>query len=173
MGDRYVKTDENEKIIFLDAFDIYGLSTSQILPFDGIEMWHGHPESRFYMKWLESILKTPDDSDIGYFVEVHLKYPENIQEKQRIFHFVRKKVILKKIKPFYEKKIKPKNFTKSKKLTCDLTDEKKYLFQYRMLIFHVRHGMVILRTLKNKTELKMILRKTSLNQLLILLLVSF
>ena len=98
MGDRYVKTDENEKIIFLDAFDIYGLSTSQILPFDGIEMWHGHPESRFYMKWLESILKTPDDSDIGYFVEVHLKYPENIQEKQRIFHFVRKKVILKKNK---------------------------------------------------------------------------
>ena len=89
MGDRYVKTDENEKIIFMDPIDIYGHSTSQILPFDEIEMWHGHAD--LYMNWLEVILKTPDDSDISYFVEVDLNYPENIKERQRIFHFVRKK----------------------------------------------------------------------------------
>ena len=68
MGDRYSKPDENKKIIFMDAIDLHGPSLSKVLPRDGIEMWHGHPESRFYMKWLESILKTPDDSDIGYLV---------------------------------------------------------------------------------------------------------
>ena len=40
-------------------------------------------------------------------------------------------------------KIKPKNYTKSKKLICDWTDKKKYLIHYGMLIFYVRHGVVV------------------------------
>ena len=32
---------------------------------------------------LEDILNTPDDSDIGYFTEVILKYPDNIKEKTK------------------------------------------------------------------------------------------
>ena len=39
--------------------------------------------------------------------------------------------------------IKPENYTKSKKLICDWTEEKKYLIHYRMLKFYVRHGMVV------------------------------
>ena len=91
------------------------------------------------------------------------------------------------------KKIKPKKYTKSKKLIRDWTDKKKYLIHYRMLKFYVRHGMVVakiheiisfkqsrwlekyifLNTKKNETELKMILRKVSSNYLLMLLLVNF
>ena len=41
------------------------------------------------------------------------------------------------------KKIKPKNYTESKKLFCDWTDKKNYLVPYRMLKFYVRHGMVV------------------------------
>ena len=41
MGDRYVKTDENEKIIYRDATNLYGHSASQVLHYDEIEMWHG------------------------------------------------------------------------------------------------------------------------------------
>ena len=90
-------------------------------------------------------------------------------------------------------KIKPKNYTKSKKLICDWTDKKKYLIQYRMLKFYVRHGIVFeksqesisfkqtksleryicFNTKKNETKLKIILRKTSINYLLMLLLVNF
>ena len=40
----------------------------QPLPYDETEMWHGHPDP--YIKKLEAILKTPDDTDIGYSVEV-------------------------------------------------------------------------------------------------------
>ena len=40
------------------------------------------------------------------------------------------------------KEIKPKNYTKAKKLICHWTD-KKNLVHYRMLKFYVRHGMIV------------------------------
>ena len=58
---------------------------SHFLPFDEIEMWHGHPD--LYMNWLDEILKTPDDVDMGYFVEVDLKYPNDTKEKTKNFPF--------------------------------------------------------------------------------------
>ena len=36
MGGRYVKSDENEKIISIDAKNLYGLSMSQPLPYNEI-----------------------------------------------------------------------------------------------------------------------------------------
>ena len=87
-GDRYVKSDENKKIMYIDANNLYGHSMSQPLPYDEIEIWLGDPD--LYMNWLEKILNTPDESDIGYFVEADLRYPDVLKEKQRIFHFVLK-----------------------------------------------------------------------------------
>ena len=88
MGDRYVKSDENKKILYMDATNLYGHSMSQMLPYDEIEMWHGHPD--LYMNWLEEIINTPDDNEVGYFFEVDLKYPDNIKKKQRISHFAQR-----------------------------------------------------------------------------------
>ena len=79
-------------------------------------------------------------------------------------------------------KIKPKIFTKTKKLICDWSDKGKYLIQYRKLKFYVRHGMVVdeiheiisfkqskwlenyisPNTKKNETEPKMNLKKISI-----------
>ena len=68
---------------------------SQMLPYDEIELWHGHPD--LYMNWLEEILSTPDDNDIGYFIEVDLKFLIIKKKKQNIFRFVLKiKLSLKK-----------------------------------------------------------------------------
>ena len=138
----YVKSDENKKILYIDATNLYGHSMSHFLPYDEIEMWHGHPDK--YWKWLDEILNTSDDADIGYFLEVDLKYPVNIKQKTKYFPFCPEN---KKINPDkyndYMKKIKPENYTKSKKLICDWTDKKKYLIHYRMLKFYVRHGMIV------------------------------
>ena len=41
MGDRYVKSNENKKILYMDATNLYGHSMIQPLPYDEIEMWHG------------------------------------------------------------------------------------------------------------------------------------
>ena len=142
MGDRYVKSDENNKITNANATNLYGHSMSQMLPYDEIDIWHGHPDK--YWKWLDIILNTSDDSEIGYFLEVDLKYPDNIKEKTKYFPFCpenRKKNPNKYNE--YMKSIKPENYTKSKKLICDWTNKKKYLIHYRMLKFYVRHGMIV------------------------------
>ena len=36
---------------------------------------------------LEVILSTPDDSDIGYFINVDVSYPDNEKEKNNKFPF--------------------------------------------------------------------------------------
>ena len=114
----------------------------QPLPYDEIEMWHGHPD--LYMKKIEEILNAPDNSDIGYFVEVDSRYPDIKKEKTKIFPFAPENEIIHKVKyNDYMKKIKPKTFTKAKKIIFDWTDKKNYLIHYRILKFYVRHGMIV------------------------------
>ena len=107
MGDRYVKSNENKKILYADANKLYGHSMIQFLPYDEIKI-----EKDIC---LEEILNTPDDSEIGYFLEVDLKYPDDIKEKTKYFPFCPEN---KKINPNnfneYMKSIKPENYTKSK-----------------------------------------------------------
>ena len=142
MGDGYVKSDETKKILYIDATKLYGHSTSQVLPYDGIEMWHDHPG--LYLNKLEEILITPDDSDIGYFNEVDLKNPHITKEKTNIFPFYPgNKIIPKDQYNDYMKKIKPKNFTRAEKVICDWTDKKNYLVHYRMFVVYVGHGMIV------------------------------
>ena len=52
---------------------------SQMLPYD---------EYKFEKDiCLKEILSTPDDNEIVYFIEVDLKYPDNIKEKTKKFPF--------------------------------------------------------------------------------------
>ena len=115
---------------------------SQPLPYDEFEMWHGYPD--LYNKWLEELLKTQDDGDIGYFVEVDLRYPDNIKEKTMNVPFCPENKKLDKDKyNEYMKEIKPKTYIKSQQLICDWTDRKNYLVHQRMLRFYVRHGLIV------------------------------
>ena len=136
MGDRYIKSDDDKKILYIDANNLYGHSMSQYLPYDEIKFDNNVK--------LEDILITPDDSNIGYFVEVDLKYPDNIKQKTKNFPFAPEN---KKINPDnfndYMKEIKPDNYTSTKKLICDFSDKKNYLIHYRMLKFYIRHGMIV------------------------------
>ena len=136
MGNRYIKSGENKKILYIDANNLYGHSMSEPLPYDEIKFDKNVK--------LEDILNTPDDSDIGYFVEVDLKYPDNIKEKTKNFPFT---PVNKKINPDnfddYMKEIRPDTYVQSSKLICDWSDKKNYLVHYRMLKFYIRHGMIV------------------------------
>ena len=136
MGNRYVKSDGNKKILYFDANNLYGDGMSQPLPYDEIK-FDNNVE-------LEDILSTSDDGDIGYFVEVDLKYPDNIKEKTKNFPFCPEN---KKTNPDdfndYMKEIRPDTYTQSSKFICDWSDKKKYLVHYRMLKFYIRHGMIV------------------------------
>ena len=60
------------------------------------------------MNKLEENLNTPDDSDIGYIIEVDLRYPDKIQEKTKNFPFCpENKVIPESKYNDYMKQIKP------------------------------------------------------------------
>ena len=79
MGKRCVKSDDNKKILHIDANNLYGLSMLQSLAYD---------ESKFDENViLKIILKAEVDSDVGYILEVELNYHDAIK-KQIIFHFV-------------------------------------------------------------------------------------
>ena len=78
---------------------------------------------------LEHRLNTPDDSDIGYFLVVDLKNPDEIKEKkQSIFHFVLK---VRKLFLILLDHIGMKTnrivIHKKKRLICGWTDKKNYL----------------------------------------------
>ena len=79
---------------------------SQPLPFDEIKFDNNVT--------LEDILNTPDDNDIGYFVEVDLTYPNNIKEKTKNFPFA---PVNKKINPddfnHYMKEIRSNTYVQS------------------------------------------------------------
>ena len=77
---------------------------SEYLPFNDIKC---HIKVK-----LEVILTTPDDSDIDYFSEVDLKYPDIIKEKSKNFPFA---PVNKKINPDdfsdFMKEINPDTYT--------------------------------------------------------------
>ena len=136
MGDRYVKSDGNKKILYVDANSLYGQSMSQALPYDEIKF---DKNVKF-----EDILNSPDDSVVGYFIEVDIKHPDNIKQKTKHFPFA---PVNNKINPVdfsdYMKKIKPSTHNETRKLLCDWTIKRNYLIHYRMLKFYLRHGVIV------------------------------
>ena len=80
MGDdRYVKSDEYKKFLYIDANNLYGYAMSQSLPYDDIKFDSNTD--------IETILPISDDSAIVYFVEVDLKYPDAIKDETKNFPF--------------------------------------------------------------------------------------
>ena len=105
MVDLYIKSDENKKVIYIDANNIYCQSISQMLLFDKIKFERN--------VCLEDILNTPGDSDmiVTCFLEVDLKYSVNIWRKTNHFPFApENKFINKDDLKEYLQKIKPKKF---------------------------------------------------------------
>ena len=146
MGDRYVQSDNKKKILYVDANILYGWAMSKYLPYD---------EVKFDRKVkLKDIIITPDESDIGYFIEVDLKYPDNIKEKTKKLPFA---PMNKKINPDnfndFMKEIKPDIYIQTKNLICDWSDKEKNFIRYRMLKFHIRHGMEVVKV-HNVTSFK-------------------
>ena len=118
MGDRYVISDENKKILYADAINLYGHSLSESLLYDETKL-DNNVES-------EDIINTPDDSDIGYFVGFDLKYLDKLKQKTKILPFA---PVNKKSNPDdfsdFMKTIKPDTYTQTKNLICDWSDKKK------------------------------------------------
>ena len=70
---KYDKNIESSYLMYLDANDLYGWAMSQKLPVDGFK-WQDDL-SRFNERFIKSY---NEKSDIGYFLEVDVKYPKKL-----------------------------------------------------------------------------------------------
>ena len=75
MGDIYVKLHQKETILHKDASIMYGWAMNGYLPYDEIKLDRNVK--------LQEILSITDDSDIGYFIEVDLKYADEKKESKQ------------------------------------------------------------------------------------------
>ena len=72
-----------KKVLCTDAIILYAWAMSKSLPYDEIKIDRKVK--------LEGILKNPYDCDIGYLLDVDIKYLDEINKKPRFFHLLSKK----------------------------------------------------------------------------------
>ena len=93
--------------MYLDANNLYGWAMSQKLPMNGYK-W-----INFFSKFNEDFIKEYDkNSDIGYFFEVDIDYPEKLFNLQKDLPFLPKR----------------KKVNKVEKLICSIEDKENILF---------------------------------------------
>ena len=123
-------------ILYVDANNLYGWAMIQYLPYDDINFTDDVT--------LDTILSTPDDADVGYFVECDMTYPDSIKKKSCYFPFCPEKMAVN-INDLseYQRGVMNEHHRPQEKLMCTQTDKIRYKVHYRMLKFYVRQGMQI------------------------------
>ena len=125
-NNKYMKNYDKDIIssylMYLDANNLYGWAMSQKLPVNGF-------------KWVEKLSRFNEifiknyneNSDIGYFLEVDIDYPEKLFNLHKDLPFLpeRKKV------------------NKVEKLICSIEDREKYVIHIRVLKQALNHWLVL------------------------------
>ena len=92
---------------------------------------------------VNQILETPESSDLWYFVEVDLKYPQHLHDLHNVLPLAPEKRTIRSswLSPFAQSfGIKP---NKTPKLIETLLDKKNYVCHYENLKFHINQGLIV------------------------------
>ena len=84
MGDRFVESNENKQILYIDANNLYGRAMSQYVPTGTFEKLY-FPEEYELEQIVEVLRFIPDNNPYGVFIECDLEYPVEITEKNENF----------------------------------------------------------------------------------------
>ena len=84
MGPRFIESNENTKLLYIDANNLYGWAMSQYLPTSEFEKLD-FPEEYELEQIVEDLRFIPDNNEYGYFIECDLEYPAEIKEKTENF----------------------------------------------------------------------------------------
>ena len=150
MGPRYIESDENTKLLYIDANNLYGWAMSQYLPTGDFEKMRSFAkfgcdnDELLIDEIKEGILNTPDDNEYGYFIDCDLEYPVEIEEKTKNFPLC----------PYqtepdpnlfskYMNSVNQPNYKPTEKHICDLTNKQKYMIHYRIFKFYTKMGMKV------------------------------
>ena len=92
---------------------------------------------------VKQILETPESSNIEYFVEVDLKYPQHLHDLHNGLPLAPEERTIRSswLSPFAQSfGIKP---NKTPKLIETLLDKKNYVCHYQNLKFYIKHGLIV------------------------------
>ena len=150
MGPRYFELNENTKLLYIDANNLYGWAMSQYPPTGDFKKMRSFAnlcceyDSALKNEIKEDILNTPDDNEFGYFIDGDLENPAEIKEKTENFPLCPYQT---KADPEcfseYMNSVKQPNYKPTEKLMCDLTNKYNYMMHYRMFKFHTNLGMKV------------------------------
>uniref|UniRef100_UPI003D0B846D hypothetical protein n=1 Tax=Sulfurimonas sp. TaxID=2022749 RepID=UPI003D0B846D len=133
VGDRHFKATDNEKLLYVDANNLYGWAMMESLPYGGFE----------FIDSFNYILDLPDDGEYGYFFVCDLKYPDEIKFRSKNLPYCpeHKTVKFEELSSYqqqFEEALKP-----TEKLILTQYDKKEYIVHYRMLKFYLKQGMIL------------------------------
>lgn len=118
------KEDEQEKFItYFDVNNLYGYGMTMPLPYGAFE-WVEDVEQKDPNFW-----KLPDDSEIGYYLDVELEYPKEIHDEHSDLPFCP------------EHRAAPGS--KQKKLMTTLYDKERYVIHHKALEQATNHGVIL------------------------------
>ena len=147
MGPRFIESNENTKLLYIDANNLYGWAMSQYLPtseFEKLDFPQGYGEATQIEQIVEDLRFIPDNNEYGYFIECDLEYPAEIKEKTENFPLCPYQT---KADPNlfseYMNSVKQPNYKPTEKLMCDLTNKYNYMMHYRMFKFYTNLGMKV------------------------------
>ena len=137
---RYIESDENTKLLYIDANNLYGWAMSQYLPTGTFEKLY-FPQQYELEQIVEDLRFIPDNNPYGFFIECDLEYPAEKTENFPLCPYQTKADP--ELFTTYMNGVKQLNYKPSEKLMCDLTNKQKYMIHYRMFKFYTKIGMKV------------------------------
>ena len=138
----YNPKEESSYIIYLDANNLYGVSMSQPLPYEGFK-WNNNKFT------VEQIMNNPailnEDGNNGYMLEVDLEYPEGLHDEHNDLPLApeNKLIEIEMYSPWALNQHKTLKLLKNNtgKLTANVMNKSKYVVHYKNLQYYLEHGM--------------------------------
>ena len=143
MAQKYDRTKPSKYIMYFDCNNLYGVAMREYLP-----------HSSF--KWLKDInvndmtqkmLNTPDNSDIGYILEVDMEYPEELHDLHSDYPLApeKRKISVSQMSPHLREIVEKQNLKvgKVEKLLGTFYDKKNYIIHYRNFKLYISLGMKV------------------------------
>ena len=118
----YDKSIESSYLMYLDANNLYGWAMSEKLPVNGFK-WEN-----YLSKFNENFIKHySENSDVGYFVEVDIKYSKQLWSSHKDLPIL----------------LEGRKLEKVQKLVCSMEDKEKYVIHIRALKQALDHGLIL------------------------------
>ena len=143
MWDRFVESNENKQILYIDANNLSEWAMSQYLPTGTFEKVY-FPEEYELEQIVEDLRFIPDNNTYGFLIECDLEYPAELKEKTENFPLYpyQTKADAECFSVFMNS-VKQPNYKPTQKLVSDLTNKQKYMIHFRMFKFYTKMGIKV------------------------------